>query len=91
MRQLVLHLFKIMATTANIEIKLNAALVDEINRLRQAVTAAINLLDDVGEGTVNEKLERWHNAKISLENTQAQARPALPDAGCLEQPTNEIK
>ena len=24
-------------------------------------------------------------------DSQAQARPALPDAGCLEQPTNEIK
>lgn len=89
MRRLVLHLFEIMATTANIEIKLNAALVDEINRLREAVTAAINLLDDVGEGTVNKKLERWHNAKTSLENTQAQARPPLTDAECLEQPTNE--
>lgn len=38
-----------MATTANIEIKLNAALVDEINRLREAVTEAINLLGEVTE------------------------------------------
>jgi len=26
-----------------------------------------------------------------IENSQAQARPALPDAECSEQPTNETK
>ena len=67
-----------MATTANLEIELNAALVDEINRLREAVTAAINLLDDIGEGTVNEKLERWHKAKIALSNDQGHGLSPVP-------------
>jgi len=37
-------------------------------KLELALNAATDLLDDVGEGTVDEKLERWHDAKISLEN-----------------------
>lgn len=137
MRRLVLHLFEIMATTANIEIKLNAALVDEINRLREAVTEAINLLGEVTEqrdealksaehakaykrvmklenrnlrqqlavamsaiSTIEERYidgcdtyEDWKfmgdTARTFLEeNSQAQARPALPDAGCSEQTIN---
>ena len=40
-------------------------------KLELALNAATDLLDDVGEGTVDEKLERWHDAKISLDNAKA--------------------
>jgi len=38
------------------------------DKLHHALSTAISLLDDTGDGTVDEKLERWHKAKISLEN-----------------------
>lgn len=37
------------------------------------------------------KAARENAKKPRKKNTQAQARPALPDAECFKQPTNEIK
>jgi hypothetical protein len=51
-------------------------------------------LVDVSEHKTHSEREDVHwviTPILFLHNTQAQARQALPDAGCLEQPTNEIK
>jgi len=60
-----------MATTAKIEIELNALLVDEINRLREAVKAACADFEcvswghdgDCGSGKIMEKLEETIQAE----------------------------
>ena len=52
------------------------SLHDFAEKLEVALNAATDLLDDVGEGTVDEKLERWHYAKISLDNPTGQEPPS---------------
>lgn len=39
----------------------------EVSKLRTALNAAIDLLDDSGDGTINDKLSRWSEARASLE------------------------
>ena len=38
----------------------------ECNRLKIALQAAIDLLDDTGDGNVNKKLARWKTARESV-------------------------
>lgn len=65
-----------MATTAKIEIELNALLVDEINRLREAVKAACADFECVSWGmmVIAEAARSWKNyRKQSKQNAKAES------------------
>jgi hypothetical protein len=50
-------------------------------RLQDAVDAAVDLLDDAGPGTVDQKLARWHEARRALSGGEpASPMPATTSA-----------
>ncbi len=55
---------------SDVAVRLCFKIADEVESktamLREAFDAAVDLLDDAGPGTVNDKLARWHAARASL-------------------------